>query len=992
VNALRRATGGLAALPLVVLSLLFFFDEWDTAAFNVLAPDIQSAFHLTDRAFAFLVIGNLSVVLAIAVPLGYFGDRLPRVRFVTIGALVAGVFSLLTGVAGTLLVLALVRLGNGVGRLVNDPIHSSLLSDYYNPQDRPAVYTVHRNAERAAQVVGPAVAGIVAALAGWRAAFMVLIVPIALTAFVSIRLREPTRGQTDDPTSAEVAAKEPPVPFAEAGRTLFAVPTLRRQFTSFFFVGAGLVPLAFYVPIFLHKVFGVGMLGRGLVVSLNGAAAFAGVLVSGRLTRRWLRVDLGEPIKWAGLSLVGVGVGIAVLCALPTPPLVVAMSVITSFVGGIFTQPYVTTQAFVSPARVRSLSFAWSALFLLAGVWVLFIILPVSSIADDHGIRLGLAATTPYWVIGGVIMATAKRFVAGDAAAAHDSLAFISKLRQQRATGEHDDVLLHCQGVSVAYDGVRVLFGVDIEVRRGEIVALLGTNGAGKSTLLKAITGLVDPSGGLILFEGRDITHADAVAAAKLGIAQMPGGKGVFPTLTVDEHFAVASWLLPDKADAAREIEAVLDRFPRLRERRGQLAGNLSGGEQQMLALGTAFLTKPRLLLIDELSLGLAPTIVEMLLETVREINAQGTTVVLVEQSVNLALTVADRAYFLEKGAVRFSGPTRELLGRDDVMRSVFLAGATSSPNGQAKKRTTTKAAVSGKGRVAAAVAAAERAPLLEARSLSVSFGGIRALDEVDVAVAEGEILGLIGPNGAGKTTLFDVLSGFVTPTRGRVFLGGYDVTALAPDVRARMGLGRSFQDARIFSSLTVAENLAIALERHLPVRDHAAAALGLPAVREQEDDIAWAVHDLVELMGLGAFRDKFVSELSTGSRRVVDIAMALAHDPAVLILDEPSSGIAQRETEALGPLLRQIRDETGCALLVIEHDMPLIATVSDRLIALDQGRVIAAGDPRTVLDDPLVVASYLGTDKAAIGRSGAGAGAGAGAAGAGAAGAVVRS
>ena len=123
--------------------------------------------------------------------------------------------------------------------------------------------------------------------------------------------------------------------------------------------------------------------------------------------------------------------------------------------------------------------------------------------------------------------------------------------------------------------------------------------------------------------------------------------------------------------------------------------------------------------------------------------------------------------------------------------------------------------------------------------------------------------------------------------------------------------------------------------------------------------------------MGLGAFRDKFVSELSTGSRRVVDIAMAIAHDPAVLILDEPSSGIAQRETEALGPLLRQIRDETGCALLVIEHDMPLIVSLSDRLIALDQGRVIATGEPHAVLDDPLVVASYLGTDRAAIDRSG---------------------
>jgi branched-chain amino acid transport system ATP-binding protein len=238
--------------------------------------------------------------------------------------------------------------------------------------------------------------------------------------------------------------------------------------------------------------------------------------------------------------------------------------------------------------------------------------------------------------------------------------------------------------------------------------------------------------------------------------------------------------------------------------------------------------------------------------------------------------------------------------------------------------------------------------------------------------VRPGEILGLIGPNGAGKTTLFDVMSGFVAPVTGSVLLNGRDVTRAAPDARARQGLGRSFQDARIFGSLTVAENIAHAFERHLPVRDHLAAALCLPAVRAAEDEVAWSVSDLIELMGLQAYASMFVSELSTGSRRVVDLAMSLAHDPSVLILDEPSSGIAQRETEALGPLMDKIRRETGCALLVIEHDMPLIASVSDRLMALELGRVIAEGEPQQVLSDPRVVASYLGTDEAAIARSSA--------------------
>src|SRR5438309_8991741 len=249
-----------------------------------------------------------------------------------------------------------------------------------------------------------------------------------------------------------------------------------------------------------------------------------------------------------------------------------------------------------------------------------------------------------------------------------------------------DGPMLSCRGVDVAYDQVQVLFGVDLDVEDGEIVALLGTNGAGKSTLLKAISGLVDPSAGTITFAGDDITHADAVTTSKLGIVQVPGGKAVFPTLTVAEHFRAGCWLYAGEgaAEVAERTERVLEMFPRLRERWDQMAGNLSGGEQQQLALGMAFVAKPRLLIIDELSLGLAPTIVEMLLNMVRAIHEQGCTIILVEQSVNVALTVAGRAYFMEKGEVRFQGPTEELLERGDILRSVFLQGSKSANGGRA--------------------------------------------------------------------------------------------------------------------------------------------------------------------------------------------------------------------------------------------------------------------------------------------------------------------
>jgi branched-chain amino acid transport system ATP-binding protein len=261
--------------------------------------------------------------------------------------------------------------------------------------------------------------------------------------------------------------------------------------------------------------------------------------------------------------------------------------------------------------------------------------------------------------------------------------------------------------------------------------------------------------------------------------------------------------------------------------------------------------------------------------------------------------------------------------------------------------------------------------PVLEVSGLTRRFGGITAVRNVGFTLHEGQILGLIGPNGAGKTTIFDLISGHLPTDGGRILLGGVDVTDWPADRRAERGLGRSFQDARIFPSLTVAENIALGLERHIEVRDHVSALFATPAMRESEADVAYTVDDLVELMGLQAYRDKFVSELSTGSRRIVDLSMSIAHDPLVLLLDEPSSGIAQRETEALGPLLQRIRQETGCAMLVIEHDMPLITSLSDEIVALELGSVLLQGPPDEVMTDPRVVTSYLGGDLATIERSG---------------------
>ncbi|MGH9048813.1 MAG: ATP-binding cassette domain-containing protein, partial [Acidimicrobiia bacterium] len=546
-----------------------------------------------------------------------------------------------------------------------------------------------------------------------------------------------------------------------------------------------------------------------------------------------------------------------------------------------------------------------------------------------------------------------------------------SEAAYHRRQGESK--LLLVRKVDVEYDGVQVLFGVDFEVDEGEIIALLGTNGAGKSTLLRSISGLVEPSGGAIIFDGRDMTHTPPNEIASRGVTQVPGGAGTFPSLTVAENLRLAGWLhRRDHKEVRESTERVFGYFPVLRERLQEPAGNLSGGQQQMLTLGMAFISRPRLLMIDELSLGLAPSVIAQLLEIVQGLRDRGTTIILVEQSVNLALGVAETAYFMEKGEIRFHGPTAELLDRPDVMRSVFLEGAASgkvamatTPNGEARETSPRAGAVDG-----------EQPTRLAVHDVSKRFGGIAAVAGVSLAVAPGEIVGFIGPNGAGKTTLFDVISGFLPADGGRVELARdgtiHDVTRKSPQARAWLGLGRSFQDGRLFPALTVSETIAVALESQVEVRDPLAAALHFPTVATSEDRVAERVDELIELMRLGAFRDKFVHELSTGSRRIVDLACVLAHSPQVLLLDEPSSGIAQREAEALAPLLLDIRDTLGASLLVVEHDLPLLSSVADRIVALDLGSVIAEGRPDDVVHDPAVVASYLGTSESTIARSGA--------------------
>jgi ABC-type branched-subunit amino acid transport system ATPase component len=237
--------------------------------------------------------------------------------------------------------------------------------------------------------------------------------------------------------------------------------------------------------------------------------------------------------------------------------------------------------------------------------------------------------------------------------------------------------MLELSNVNAFYGPIHVLFGIDLEVRDGEIIALLGTNGAGKTTILRVISGILHPADGGVSWNGDSIAGLRPSEILKKGIVQMPGGRGVFPGMSVYENLEIAGFLYGrDKAKRRQMIDRVLDYFPVLADRRRQVAGSMSGGQQQQLTLAKSFVLDPKLLLIDELSLGLAPKIVEDLLEIIRRFNAEGVAVIIVEQHVDLALDMASRAYFIERGVIRFSGPSEDLRGRDDLLRSVFLAGA----------------------------------------------------------------------------------------------------------------------------------------------------------------------------------------------------------------------------------------------------------------------------------------------------------------------------
>jgi ABC-type branched-subunit amino acid transport system ATPase component/MFS family permease len=687
----------------VVLLVLNSLDELEGAVLAVLAPDIRDTFGISDGAIVFISAAAVAFTVLGAVPMGWLADRYRRGPIIGISSIVFGAMVLLSGFAVNAFMLFCTRFGAGIAKANTLPVHGSMLADAYPIGVRGRIGAVTSVVGRIFGVLSPVVVGSIAAAAGgvdgWRWAYYLLGIPVAVVALAAFLLPEPRRGQweqrdvldevLDDgngPDGSKGAEAEAPIAIEAAFARLRSIRTLRTAVLGFAAIGFGLFTAPVLVNLFLEDRYDLDAGGRGAVASIGGLASLLVLPFVGRFYDRVYRADPARALRLIGWLILPSALLTPLQFQAPNVTLFVVLGLpLGVLLSAAFVMVGPLLQSIV-PYRLRGLgaSMAMISIFLLGATGGALLAAPLID-AFDPAVAVPLLLV-PATVVGGLLIMQSARSVRDDLALVTAELREEQADHRRRRADPERVPVLQVQGVDFAYGSVPVLFDVGFEVARGEVLALLGTNGAGKSTILRLVEGLATPSRGVIRLHGRTVTYTGPEQRVRLGIVSLAGGEGVFPELSVDDNLAMGAFVYRhDRADVAARIERSLALFPQLASRRDTPAGALSGGQQQVLALAMALLHDPEILLLDELSLGLAPAVVADLIEVVEGLRDRGLAMIVVEQSLNLALALADRAVFMEKGRVRFDGPAADLAERDDLVRAVFLgqgAGAAGAGTG----------------------------------------------------------------------------------------------------------------------------------------------------------------------------------------------------------------------------------------------------------------------------------------------------------------------
>ena len=682
---------GLSLYPLTALGLLSIVDTFHSYAFAVVVPEVSAALGVSRSAiFAAIAVKTLALALA-PLPIAALVEKRPRRALIAIIAAFAwSLVAISTGLVVSLWGLLLVLILDGLTTGTTQALHVPLLMDSYPPEGRARATATYFSANALGNVLAPLLIALLAGVMAftWRGIFIVLGLVSLSTALVTIRLRDPGFGKWDTNRIRSAVADRRNVDadllsdedvrlgFFEIVRRLFLIPTVRRILASFAILGMFLIPFQAFLFFFLAERWNLGVAQRGLFFAYTAAVSVVSLLLFGKRCEEWFRRDPAIVPKRAG-TLLAVGV-IAITLGGLSPWFWLMLAFFGVATGSVaLLQPALNIVSMsVMTSHMRPHAAALQYIF-LGGVGGLAGALLLGGLDRRFGLTGSLIGLLIPGLVGALVLRTTSNFVDADLDRMIDETIEEAELHRITAEGGHLPMLT-CRGIDFSYGQLQVLFDVDFSVDDGEMVALLGVNGAGKSTLLRVISGLGLPTKGTVRFRGQDVTYLDAERRLRFGIAQVPGGRAVFGPLSVAENLRLFGYTMGrDRKALDAAIDECFDAFPRLAERRNQSAATLSGGEQQMLGLSRALILKPRLLAIDELSLGLAPVIVGQLLDMVRRINAGGTAVVLVEQSVNIALSLVDHAYFMEKGQIRFDGRADELLERGDLLRAVFLEGAS---------------------------------------------------------------------------------------------------------------------------------------------------------------------------------------------------------------------------------------------------------------------------------------------------------------------------